>query len=114
MVIADEIPGQLTHHRTIGDDRELGAPTLASARLEANNVPIEFRRSGQTPGLQAADLVAYLYRRLDHYPDGDQRSRRAADRLWAAIEPAILHVWVWRRSGTRAPRERGIRRTTLW
>lgn len=95
-VVADELPDQSTLHGLVRTFRDLGTPGYASSTLTGIELPLSFRTSHGTPGIQAADLVAYLYHRLDGHPEGDARARRSAERLWAAIEPAIVHVWVWR------------------
>jgi len=95
-VIADEVPGQLGLQDVIRGYRDLGTPGYVSSTLIGIDLPVSFRSSLTTPGIQAADLVAYLYHRLDGHPEGDARAHRAAERLWATIEPAVAHVWVWR------------------
>lgn len=95
-VVADELPDQTALHTLVRRFRDVGTPGYASSTLTGIELPLSFRASRGTPGIQAADLVAYLYHRLDGHPEGDARARRSAERLWAAIEPAVVHVWVWR------------------
>lgn len=57
--------------------------------------PVVFQPSHTTPGLQVADLIAYLYRRRDAHVETDPRTHAAVEQLWATLEPVRGTVRVW-------------------
>jgi hypothetical protein len=45
--------------------------------------------------VQAADLIAYLHRRIESKTDLDERAKRANHELWGRIRPKIHHCLTW-------------------
>ncbi len=57
---------------------------------------LHFAPSRDSRLLQAADLIAFLYRRRTTHVEPDARAVRANDQLWALIAPKVAHDWTWR------------------
>lgn len=89
LVIADEIDGADDHRRHFRDYQTVGSglPCIVDT--------IHFAPSQASRLLQAADLVAYLHRRLVSGQDGDPRARKANERLWSHITPRVVHQHCW-------------------
>lgn len=64
-------------------------------RLAYVHRPITFVSSALTPGLQVADLIAYLYRRYDGHTQENTRTRVTVEALWGILSPVWGKVWVW-------------------
>lgn len=56
---------------------------------------IHFAPSKASRLLQAADLIAYLHRRLVSGQDGDSRARKANEKLWSFVAPRLIHQHCW-------------------
>ena len=95
LVIADEVSGQDDYRRDLW--RYQRSRTWGYRAHQINNVvdTIHFAPSSSSRLVQAADLVAFLARRIEAHVETDQRAKRANDALWARIEPRIHHQWCW-------------------
>jgi len=94
-VVADVVPGQVAHAEDMVRYQRTGTPGYKSSRLPAVVPPLVFEDSKLFPGLQAADAIAYIYRRLDAHAETDPRVAAAVERLWATLQPLHLEVWRW-------------------
>ncbi|WP_181026430.1 hypothetical protein [Rathayibacter tritici] len=47
------------------------------------------------PGLQAADAIAYIYRRRDAHAETNSQVAAAVDRLWVTLDGLVYEVWRW-------------------
>ncbi|WP_125775532.1 DUF3800 domain-containing protein [Antribacter gilvus] len=57
--------------------------------------PITFARSCDLPGLQAADLAAYLHRRRETVTDQHPRARATLTRLCGLLDLTTIHRRTW-------------------
>ena len=87
VMIADEVPDQIDQGRRAADYQQAGTGGYRPSNLTALEMPITFGSSDQSPGLQAADLMVYLYRRLDAHTETDERVGRAVRDLWGETRP---------------------------
>lgn len=87
-VVADELPDQRSHGSTIA---ELIAQRRADGHTGnvALRAPIRFEDSRLVVGLQAADAVAYLARRVDGHREVDDRVARAVASMWRTVAPLV-------------------------
>lgn len=95
LVIADEIDGADDHRRRFRDYQAVGTGGSISSTLPCIVDTIHFAPSEASRLLQAADLIAYLHRRLVSGQDGDSRARRANEKLWSFIAPRVEHQHCW-------------------
>lgn len=95
LVIADEIDGADDHRRRFRDYQMTGTGGSISSTLPCLVDTIHFAPSKASRLLQAADLIAYLHRRLLSGQDGDSRARRANETLWSFVEPRVVHQRCW-------------------
>jgi hypothetical protein len=94
-VVADELPDQDSHTTEVETYRQLGTIAGRPARLAHIETPITFACSATTPGLQVADLIAYLYRRYDGHVEKDPRTRAEVEKLWQTLAPVTGVARVW-------------------
>jgi hypothetical protein len=87
LVIADEVGMQY---------QLFGTPGYRGRRLDRIVDTLHFAPSRDSRLLQAADLIAFLYRRRTTHVEPDARAVRANDQLWALIAPKVVHDWTWR------------------
>lgn len=95
LVIADEIDGADDHRRRFRDYKTVGTGGSISSTLPCIVDTIHFAPSGASRLLQAADLIAYLHRRLVSGQDGDSRARSANEKLWSFVAPRVEHQHCW-------------------
>lgn len=95
IVIADELPDQLDHVRRVERYRLVGTGGYRSSMLESLEPPIRFGDSRESPGLQIADLIVYLYRRRDSHVETNPKSAASVQRLWARTQPLKPRTWRW-------------------
>lgn len=95
LVIADEIDGADDHRRHFRGYQAVGTGGSISSTLPCIVDTIHFAPSEASRLLQAADLVAYLHRRLASGQDGDSRARRANETLWSFVAPRVVHQHRW-------------------
>ncbi|MFD4763384.1 DUF3800 domain-containing protein [Streptomyces sp. NPDC058439] len=95
LVIADEIDGADDHRRHFRDYQLAGTGGSVSNTLPWLVDTIHFAPSKASRLLQAADLIAYLHRRLVSGQDGDPRARRANEKLWSYVAPRVAHQHCW-------------------
>lgn len=94
-VLADEVPGQFGHAADMRRYQERGTPGYQTSTLPGILPPLAFADSSTQPGLEAADAIAYLYRRYDAYTETSPKVRAVVERLWGSLEPLREQVWVW-------------------
>ncbi|MFG3410182.1 DUF3800 domain-containing protein [Streptomyces sp. NPDC048142] len=95
LVIADEIDGADDHRRRFRDYQQTAVGGSVGDNLPCLVDTIHFAPSKASRLLQAADLIAYLHRRLVSGQDGDPRARRANETLWSYVAPRIAHKHCW-------------------
>ncbi|MFF3456051.1 DUF3800 domain-containing protein [Streptomyces sp. NPDC002730] len=95
LVIADEIDGADEHRQHFRDYQQDGTGGTLSSTLPRIVDTIHFAPSKASRLLQAADLIAYLHRRLISGQDADSRARKANELLWSHVEPRVVHQQCW-------------------
>lgn len=95
LVIADEIEGADDHRRHFRDYQQAAVGGNMSDNLPCLVDTIHFAPSKASRLLQAADLIAYLHRRLVSGQDSDSRARKANEMLWAQVAPRVVHSHCW-------------------
>lgn len=95
LVIADEIPQADDHRTAFREYQESGTGGYLSSTLPRLVDTIHFAPSKSSRLLQAADLVAYLYRRLQSGQDTSERVRTTNAKLWSYVEPKVVHCHCW-------------------
>ncbi|WP_298990858.1 DUF3800 domain-containing protein [uncultured Pseudokineococcus sp.] len=96
LVIADEVPGREDHRRSLYNYRQYGTPGYRPSQLGRLVDTIHFAPSSASRLLQAADLVAYLYRRHHTHAEPDVRAARAMSKAYATLEPRMSGCGTWR------------------
>lgn len=94
-VYADQVPDQDRHANMIRLYSKIGTPGFRTSMLPTIWHPIESRRSCDVPGLQAADLVVYLYRRMFFHAHRDAKALKATRKMWNVISPAVVYKNHW-------------------
>ncbi|GAA1768348.1 DUF3800 domain-containing protein [Agromyces humatus] len=94
IVICDEVTDQEAHSKKFGEYQLIGTPGYRSTTLSRIE-QFMFADSRQSPGLQFADAVAYLYRRRDAHTESSARTARAVEDLWAVIRPRARKARRW-------------------
>lgn len=94
-IVADTVPGQLEHAEDMLRYQLAGTPGYKSSKLTSVVPPLTFAESHRFPGLQAADAIAYIYRRLDAHTETNARVSAAVERLWMTLTPLVVEVWRW-------------------
>jgi hypothetical protein len=98
LIIADEIAQD--DQRQCRDDlrfyRQSGTNGYRRRRLTQIIDTLHFAPSRASRLVQAADMVAFLARRILCKEDNDPRAIAANERLWASVEPRVTHCWCWK------------------
>lgn len=94
-VIADEIQDQAQHVARAMRYQVTGTRGYRSSTLDAIEMPIEYGRSHESPGIQAADLVTYLYRRKDAHTETSPQAAAAVESLWRIIAQKCRNATRW-------------------
>ncbi|MFD4525315.1 DUF3800 domain-containing protein [Streptomyces sp. NPDC058470] len=96
LVIADEIDGADDHRRHFRDYQQGGTGGTLSSRLPRLVDTIHFAPSKASRLLQAADLIAYLHRRLVSGQDTNPQARKTNEKLWSYVAPRVVHQHCWK------------------
>jgi len=95
LVIADEVaqPGLYRADLSLYQERGLwGESTRKLTRIVDT---LHFAPSASSRLVQAADLIVFLYRRIETQSALDERARRANNALWERIGPRVLSAHCW-------------------
>jgi hypothetical protein len=95
LVIADEAEGQNDHRRDLWIFQRQATWGYRSRQLARIVDTMHFVPSHHSRLVQAADLVAFLYRRRQTHTERDARSERANAALWARVQPRVWHAGIW-------------------
>lgn len=87
VVIADEVPDQQAHAMRMASYQSLTTGGYKPSTLARIEFPITFGKSAESPGIQCADMIVYLYRRVDAHEHLDDRAARSARELWTETHP---------------------------
>ncbi|WP_367948754.1 DUF3800 domain-containing protein [Rathayibacter sp. VKM Ac-2857] len=94
-IVADIVPGQVAHAADMIRYQRSGTPGYQSSMLAAVVPPLVFEDSARFPGLQAADAIAYIYRRFDAHVESNSQVASAVQRLWTTLDGLVFEVWRW-------------------
>lgn len=94
-IVADEVEDQAHHEARMQQFQEAGTPGWRTSKLERINMPFRWASSQGERGLQAADLVAFIYHRRRFHRETDVRVQGAVQRMRDTIFPSIEHAGVW-------------------
>jgi hypothetical protein len=95
LVIADEVGEQAKHRSELAMYRKSGTWGYRARKLTQIVDTLHFAPSSASRLVQAIDLIAFLYRRLETHVEPNAKAKRANDQLWARIEPLIRHRLCW-------------------
>ncbi|AUN38641.1 DUF3800 domain-containing protein [Tsukamurella tyrosinosolvens] len=95
IVVADNHPDSHRWVETIDGYRQVGTGGYRSSDLRHISDPINFADSRMVAGLQVADIVTYLRRRIEEVPDPGKAEARARRRLVQKIRPRSQQTGVW-------------------
>ncbi|MEU1813207.1 DUF3800 domain-containing protein [Micromonospora aurantiaca (nom. illeg.)] len=94
LVIADEVQDQASHRADLSRYRVSGTGGYRSRKLTRIVDTLHFAPSHASRLVQAADLITYLFQRLE-LPGTDPRAARVNEQLWALVEQRRYHSWCW-------------------
>jgi Protein of unknown function (DUF3800) len=95
LVIADEVDGQAKHRTDLSSYRDVGTKGYRHRKLTRIVDTLHFAPSHASRLVQAADVIAFLYRRVFAHQETDERSRKAKVAMWRRLEPRVHHELCW-------------------
>jgi hypothetical protein len=95
LVIADEVDGQAEHRADLSRYREVGTTGYRHRKLTRIVDTLHFAPSHASRLVQAADVIAFLYRRVFTHEETDERSRKAKIAMWNRLQPRVQHELCW-------------------
>jgi Protein of unknown function (DUF3800) len=95
LVIADEIPQQNRYRVDLSRYKQHGIWGARTRLLTHIVDTLHFAPSSESRLVQAADLIAFMYQRMETETTTDARAKRANGAIWAHIGPRILHASCW-------------------
>lgn len=99
LVIADEVDDAAEYRRDLWDFQRRGTVGWRARQITRIVDTMHFVPSHASRLVQAADLVAYLHRRIASGADRDERARLANEAIWAKIQDRVRHNHCWRPLG---------------
>jgi hypothetical protein len=94
-VIADQVPDQAHHEARMRGYQLEGTPGYRRSLLSLIEMPIQWEDSAHHRGLQAVDLMTYIYRRKVFQVETHARLTGEVARLADAMRPALEYHNVW-------------------
>ncbi|MFG2076999.1 DUF3800 domain-containing protein [Nonomuraea maritima] len=95
LIIADEGGQQGEYRKDLRDYQTTGTGGWRDRKLERIVDTLHFAPSHASRLIQAADLVAFLHRRIQTGEDKNEQARRASESLWERIKKRIVHEQCW-------------------
>jgi len=95
ILIADEVAAQDSYRRDLWHYQRRETWGYRARKIERVLDTIHFAPSSSSRLVQAADLIAFLARRIETHTETDERARKANEGLWARIRPSIHHNHCW-------------------
>jgi hypothetical protein len=95
LVIADEVDAQAKHRADLSSYREVGTAGYRHRKLTRIVDTLHFAPSSSSRLVQAADVIAFLYRRVFTNQESDERSRKAKIAMWSRLVPRVHHELCW-------------------
>lgn len=95
LIIADEVDHDNRLRADLRQYRSMGTWGYRSRKIRRVVDTIHFAPSSASRLVQAADLVAYFYRRRVTVAESDNRAKQANEMLWNLMVSSIHHVHCW-------------------
>lgn len=95
LVIADEVAQPGRYRADLSQYRQHGIWGASTRKLTRIVDTLHFAPSSASRLVQAADLIAFLHRRMESAAAPDERARRANMAIWARVGPRVLHTSCW-------------------
>jgi len=95
LVIADEVDDAAEYRRDLWDFQRRGTVGWRARQITRIVDTMHFVPSHASRLVQAADLVAYLHRRIASGVDRDERAKAANEAIWAKIQRSVCHNHCW-------------------
>ncbi len=95
LIIADEVDAQARHRADLAGYRDVGTAGYRSRKLTRIVDTLHFAPSNASRLVQAADVIAFLYRRVFACQETDERSRKAKLAMWSRLAPRVHHELRW-------------------
>jgi hypothetical protein len=95
IVIADEVAEANTYRKDLWRFQRGMTSGYRPRQLTRVIDTIHFAPSTSSRLLQAADLVAYMWHRIDSRVDQDDRAIKANRDLWMLVGGKVGHAWAW-------------------
>jgi hypothetical protein len=95
LVIADEIDQADHYRRNLWHFQRYATTGYRARKLSRVVDTIHFAPSRASRLVQAADLIAFLYQRIQSRADADERAQRANQRLWERLLDKVIHCHCW-------------------
>lgn len=95
LVIADEVDDAAEYRRDLWRFQRQGTLGWRARQITQIVDTMHFVPSHASRLVQAADLVAYLHRRIASRVDRDERAQKANEAIWAKIQGKVRHSACW-------------------
>ncbi|MEU8009106.1 DUF3800 domain-containing protein [Micromonospora parva] len=95
LVIADEVAQPGLYRTDLSLYQQRGLWGESSRKLTRIVDTLHFAPSAASRLVQAADLIAFLHRRIETQTAPDERARRANNVLWERVGPRVLSATCW-------------------
>src|SRR5690606_527155 len=95
LVIADEVDGQAGHRADLSSYREVGTTGDRHRKLTRIVDTLHFAPSHASRLVQAADMIAFLARRVGTHRELAARSREPRVAMWKRLGPRVHHDRCW-------------------
>jgi hypothetical protein len=97
LVIADEVgvDGEAKHRADLSVYRAVGTTGYRARKLTRIVDTLHFAPSTASRLVQAADVIAFMYRRAFAVQETDERARKVKVRLWNRLRPRVYHQGCW-------------------
>lgn len=94
-VIADTVPDEIMLQQRVSYYRDATTPGYRGQQLVQFIGDVEFVDSYDHFGVQSADIVAYLHRRLSENTNASKQSKRACERMYKPLRENIKTARKW-------------------
>ncbi len=95
LVIADEVDDPKQHREALWGFQRGATQGYRSRQLSRIIDTIHFAPSVSSRAVQAADLIAFIHRRVRADDEHDERSRELNNRLWETVAGLVSHEHCW-------------------
>lgn len=95
IVIADEVPEANAYRKNLWHFQRVATSGYRSRQLTQVIDTIHFAPSTSSRLLQSADMVAFLWYRMNTRFDRDPRATKANRDLWDLVSRKVIHSWIW-------------------